>query len=63
MNWKIQVVKFLLYGIWVSRGSEDVSVGLLGCDAMWAEDGGSLFLRIDGIYPQVYIVLQPRRQT
>jgi hypothetical protein len=39
--------------------------GLVGmyCLQGWREDGGSMFLRNVGIYPQVQTVLQPRRTS
>lgn len=49
--------------IWVSHG-EDVSVGLVDRNAILrVEDGESMFPRRAGIYPQVYMALQPRRPT
>jgi hypothetical protein len=45
--------------IWDSHGSEDVVI-VLGYDAVWTEDGNSIFLWNVGIYLQVCIASQPR---
>jgi hypothetical protein len=52
---------------WLFKGSNIVDVGPLGCNFMWLkcslEEGGSVSLLNVGIYLQVHMALEPRRQS